>query len=104
PVLDAGRHLHGELLLAFDATGAAAARAPLLHDLAGAAARVARSADAEEALLEHQLAAAAAARARLGPCTRLRARAAARRARAHLRDLERRLADLEQLLQLHLER
>ena len=61
------------------------------HHLAGAAADVARPADAEEALLQDDLAGAAALRAALGLGARLRAAALAGVARPHLGQLELRL-------------
>src|SRR5690606_9826607 len=86
PGLDAGGDLHGQRLLALDPTLAAARGTALAHDLAGAATCVARAADAEEALLEHQLAGAAAAAAALRLRARARPRSAAASARAQLGD------------------
>ena len=58
--------LHVQRLLALDATRAATSGAALLHHFARAATRIAGAADAEEALLEHQLPGTAATRAGFG--------------------------------------
>ena len=65
-VLDARRDFHLDRLLAFDAAGAAAARAGIGDHFARPAAGVAGAVHAEEALLEHQLARAFAAPAARG--------------------------------------
>src|SRR5471032_1118703 len=62
-VVDADRDLHFQRLVALDATGAAARRARVGDDLAGAVAFRAGLLDAEEALLHAHLAVAAASRA-----------------------------------------
>src|SRR5690606_3068789 len=70
-IVDAGRDLHFERLVALDASGAAAGRARLGDDLAAAMAFRAGLLDAEEALLHAHLAVAGAGGAGHGLGARL---------------------------------
>src|SRR5207244_2542312 len=86
--VDAGRHFDGQDAFGLDLACAAAGRARVGDDLAGALAVAARARDLEEPLRHPQLAGAVAGGAGLGPRAGLRARAVAGRALLVQRDLD----------------